>query len=131
MDVQHALRVSDNSGCTACTLRVGDNSGCTACTLALQFMMSCMIPLAGPHHVDSHQHVEFREARRLHELKDMNKCLDWFRLHDPSDGNVPQLPSLSSGLASSEGYGINLMKRRQMAVIYNDVLTVYMLDMQT
>ena len=37
----------------------------------------------------------------------MNKCLDWFRSHDPSDGNVPQLPSLSSRLASSEGYGIN------------------------
>ena len=37
----------------------------------------------------------------------MNKCLDWFRSHDPFDGNVPQLRSLVSGLASSEGDGIN------------------------
>ena len=37
----------------------------------------------------------------------MNKCLDWFRSHDPFDGNVPQLRSLVSRLASSEGDGIN------------------------
>ena len=37
----------------------------------------------------------------------MNKFLDWFRSHDPFDGNVPQLRSLTSGLASSEGDGIN------------------------
>ena len=37
----------------------------------------------------------------------MNKFIDWFRSHDPFDGNVPQLRSLVSGLASSEGHGIN------------------------
>ena len=37
----------------------------------------------------------------------MTKFLDWFRSHDPFDGNVPQLRSLASGLASSEGDGIN------------------------
>ena len=37
----------------------------------------------------------------------MNKFIDWFRSHDPFDGNVPQLRSLASGLASSEGDGIN------------------------
>ena len=37
----------------------------------------------------------------------MNTFLDWFRSHDPFDGNVPQLRSLTSGLASSEGDGIN------------------------
>ena len=42
----------------------------------------------------------------------MNKFLDWFRSHDPFDGNVPQLRSprlrsLASGFASSEGDGIN------------------------
>ena len=37
----------------------------------------------------------------------MNKFLDWFRSHDPFDDNVPQLRSLASGLASSEGDGIN------------------------
>ena len=36
----------------------------------------------------------------------MNKFLDWFRSHDPFDGNVPQLRSLTSGLASSEDDGI-------------------------
>ena len=33
--------------------------------------------------------VEFGEARRQHDLRDMNKFLDWFRSHDPFDGNVP------------------------------------------
>ena len=37
----------------------------------------------------------------------MNKFLEWFGSHDPFDGNVPQLRSLASGLASSEGDGIN------------------------
>ena len=36
----------------------------------------------------------------------MNKFINWFGSHDPFDGNVPQLRSLSSGLAASEGDGI-------------------------
>ena len=36
----------------------------------------------------------------------MNKFLDWFRSHDPFDGNVPKLRSLASGLASSECDGV-------------------------
>ena len=36
-----------------------------------------------------------------------NTFLDWFRSHEPFDGNVPQLRSLASVLASSEGDGIN------------------------
>ena len=39
-------------------------------------------------------------------MRDMNKFLDWFRSHDPFDGNDPQLRSLASGLASSESDGI-------------------------
>ena len=89
-------------------LKVCDNSGCTACTLALQFIiMRCMISQAGKHHITSHQHVEFGEARRLHDLRDMNKCIDWFRSYDPFVGNVSQLRSLSSWLATSEDHGIN------------------------
>ena len=51
--------------------------------------------------------VEFGEARRQHDLRDMNTFLDWFRSHDPFDGNVPQHRSLASGLASNEGDGID------------------------
>ena len=47
--------------------------------------------------------MEFGEARHLHDLPDMNKCINWFGSHDPFDGNVPQLLSLSSRLAASEG----------------------------
>ena len=36
----------------------------------------------------------------------MNTCIDWFDSHDPFDGNVPQVRSVSSGLAASEGDGI-------------------------
>ena len=63
--------------------------------------------LTGKHHTTSHQHVEFGEATCQHDLRDMNKFLDWFHSHDPIDGNVPQLRSLASGLASCEGDGIN------------------------
>ena len=69
--------------------------------------MPCMISLAGKHHIASHQHVEVGEVRRLHDLRDMNKCFDWFHSHDPFDGNVSQLRSLSSRLAASMGHGIN------------------------
>ena len=43
---------------------------------------------------------------QLHYLRDLNKCIDCFGSHDPFDGNVPQLRSLSSGLAASAGDGI-------------------------
>ena len=66
-----------------------------------------MTSLTGKHHTTSHSIVEFGEARRQHDLRDMNKFLDGFRSHDPFHGNVAQLRSLTSGLASSEGDGIN------------------------
>ena len=50
--------------------------------------------------------MEFGEASNLHDLRDMNTFIDWFGSHDPFDGNVPQLRSLSSGLAASEDDGI-------------------------
>ena len=50
--------------------------------------------------------MEFGEARHLHDLRDMNTCIDWFNSHDPFDGNVPQVRSVSSGLAASEGDGV-------------------------
>ena len=50
--------------------------------------------------------MEFGEARHLHDLRDMNTCIDWFDSHDPFDGNVLQVRSVSSGLAASEGDGI-------------------------
>ena len=84
----------------------------------------------------------------------MNKCLDWFRSHDPFDGNVPQLRSLASGLASSEGDGINCdetekvgseiqrsldsvsvrnatIKRRQMVHTLNELKPGVKVDKQT
>ena len=39
-------------------------------------------------------------------LRDLNTFIDWFGSHDPFDGNVPQLRSVSSGLAASESDGI-------------------------
>ena len=50
--------------------------------------------------------MEFGEARHLHDLRDMNTCIDWFDSHDPFDGSVPQVRSVSSGLAATEGDGI-------------------------
>ena len=66
-----------------------------------------MTSLTKKHHTTSHHHVEFGEAGRQHDLRDINTFLDWFRSHDPFDGNVPQLCSLVSGLASSECDGVN------------------------
>ena len=60
----------------------------------------------------------------------MIKFLDWFRLHDPFDGNVPQLRSLASGLASSEGDGINCDETEKVGSRYNKVLTVHLSEMQ-
>ena len=51
--------------------------------------------------------MEFGEARHLHDLRDLNKCIDWLGSPDPFDGNVPQLRSPSNRLAASEGDGIN------------------------
>ena len=64
--------------------------------------MKLMISRTGKHHSTSHQHVEFGTARREHDVKDMNKILDWFHTHDPFDRTRPQLRSLASGLAASD-----------------------------
>ena len=60
------------------------------------------------------QHVEFGEARYLHDFRDLNKFIDWFGSHDPFDGNVQQLRSLSSGLAANEGDGITCDETRKV-----------------
>ena len=62
------------------------------------------------------QHVEFGEARHLHDLRDMNKFIDLFGSHDSFDGNVPQLRSLSSGLAASEFDGIKCDETEKVVI---------------
>ena len=47
--------------------------------------------------------MEFGEAIHQHDLQDMNTFIDWFGSHDPFDGNLPQLRSLSRRLAAGEG----------------------------
>ena len=76
--------------------------------------------------------MEFGEARHLHDLRDMNKCIDLFGSHDPFDGNVPQIRSLSIGFASSEGrvMASSVMKRRKFSVRYREVLRVFLSEMQ-
>ena len=71
-----------------------------------------MTSLTGKKHTTSHQHVEFGTARREHDMRDMSKILDWFHVHDPFDRKLPQLRSLASGLAASDGDGINCVGRR-------------------
>ena len=61
-----------------------------------------MTSLTGKHHSTSDQHVEFGTARREHDMRDMNKILDWLHTHDPFDRTQPQLRSLASGLAASD-----------------------------
>ena len=58
--------------------------------------------------------MEFGEARYLHDLRDRNKFIDWFGSHDPFDGNVPQLRSLHSGMAASEGDGIKCDEKKKV-----------------
>ena len=61
-----------------------------------------MTSLTGKHHSTSDQHVEFGTARREHDMRDMNKILDWLHTHDPFDRTQPKLRSLASGLAASD-----------------------------
>ena len=58
--------------------------------------------------------MEFGEVWHLHDLRDMNKCIDWFGSRDQFDGNAPQLRSLSSGLAAIEGDGINCDEKEKV-----------------
>ena len=75
--------------------------------------------------------MEFGEARHLHDLRDMNTCIDWFDSHDPFDGNVPQVRSVSSGLAASEGDGIKCDEMEKVvSEIQGSFESVYMSEMQ-
>ena len=75
--------------------------------------------------------MEFGEARHLHDLRDMNTCIDWFDSHDPFDGNVPQVRSVSSGLAASEDDGIKCDETEKVvSEIQGSFESVYMSEMQ-
>ena len=50
----------------------------------------------------------------LHDLRDMHTFVFWFGSHDPFDGNVLQLRSLSGGLAASESDGIKCDKTEKV-----------------
>ena len=65
-----------------------------------------------------------------HDLRDMNKCIDWFRSHDPFDGNLPQLRSLSSRLAASEGDDNKCDETEKVVSEIQEILTVYLSEMQ-
>ena len=51
--------------------------------------------------------MDMGRARRNHDWRDMRKIMEWFVVHDPFDGIVPQLRYLASGLTALEGDGIN------------------------
>ena len=51
--------------------------------------------------------MDIGRARRNHDWRDMRKIMEWFVVHDPFEGTVPQLRSLASGLTAREGDGIN------------------------
>lgn len=52
------------------------------------------------------QRVGFKATRREQDIRNMNQILEWFHSHDLFDKALPQLRSLSGGLAASEGDGI-------------------------
>ena len=66
-----------------------------------------MSTLTGKQHQTSEQYVDMGRARRNHDWRDMRKIMEWFVVHDPFDGTVPQLRSLASGLTAREGDDIN------------------------
>ena len=66
-----------------------------------------MSTLTGKQHQTSEQNVDMGRARRNHDWRDMRKIMEWFVVHDPFDGTVPQLRSLASCLTAREGDGIN------------------------
>ena len=76
-------------------------------TQACAAIHHAMPSITGKHHITTYSACGILRGKAiLHDLRDLNKCFDWFGSHDPFDGNVPQLRSLSSGLAASEGDGI-------------------------
>ena len=74
--------------------------------------------------------MNFGEARHRHDLRDLNKSIDWFGSHGPFDGNVPQVRYLSSGLAASEGDGIKCDDTKKGVSEIRKVMTVYLSEMQ-
>src|SRR6218665_3750497 len=53
------------------------------------------------------EHSEFGKSRSRRDGNDSRKISDWFELHDPFKTNDSELRSISAGLTSSVGNGIN------------------------
>src|SRR6218665_1288910 len=53
------------------------------------------------------EHSEFGKSQSRRDGNDLTKISDWFELHDPFKTNDSELRSISSGLTSSVGNGIN------------------------
>ena len=62
----------------------------------------------------SEQHIELGRSRCNHDFQDLLKIQEWFDEHEPFEVKEVKLQSLSSGLTTTEGDGINPDKQRKL-----------------
>ncbi|KAK6192248.1 hypothetical protein SNE40_003750 [Patella caerulea] len=68
---------------------------------------NAMTELTGKVRSDSDEHKEYTAARRKRDTDDLNKLIVWLDENNPYDDDVTVLKSLSSGLISKPGDGVN------------------------
>ena len=52
-------------------------------------------------------HPDLTKSRSARDASDLSKFIEWFQCHNPFDGGQPELVSLTTGLSTSEGDGVN------------------------
>ena len=55
----------------------------------------------------SEQHAEFGKSRLRRDMKDQQKMISWFEQHNPFIQPIQELCSLSTGLTTTDGDGVN------------------------
>ncbi len=73
-------------------------------------------------HRTSKQHIELGASRSKRDIDDLTKIQEWFHQHEPFNLNEKRLHSLSSGLATSNGDGVNCDKTEQIGAKIHEQL---------
>ncbi len=82
----------------------------------------CMTTITNFKHRTSKQHIELGASRSKRDFYDLTKIRDWFHQHEPFNLNKKRLRSLSSGLATFNGDGVNSDKTEQIGAKIHEQL---------
>ena len=87
---------------------------------------NAMTTITNSEHRTSEQHVDLRTSRSHRNFRDLSKIQEWFNHHEPFNLSEHKLRYLSSGLATTDGNGINCHNTKRLEEKFKNISTTLM-----